>query len=380
MLKSFHFLVLTMGLLLFSCEGDKIQPSPTTLNPEQQLQKKVQQFEAELERELAEMETEGAIGLRSQIVLPAGSIDGLAAAIEEAGPGGTVLLESGPHVETGTVNIDHRIRLIGEDNATLIFDSAPLEVAGNIEVGLHFLDANRSVVRNIDFRVAGAVGGTAILLQNSHRTMVTRSSMEDFQFGVLIERSDRVFITHNDIAVSDLWQVGAPIVQSFGIVAINGRDARVYANRLSGGVTGIWACDKNGYIARNEFFGNLQGIILCRVPAEYNYRLPDGYLLAADLSCTNWAVFLNESHDNLDYGYQVIDGANNNFLLANTARDNLSGAYEFAGDTERFGLGITPTSFENTALIFSNDAYLDCGADNIIIGGSALDNTSGNCF
>lgn len=380
MLKSTHFLAICLGLLLCSCEAEQFQQTPPSPNSEAALQEKVQQLEAEIEQELADVEAENTVDLRSQVVLPAGSVDGLAAAIAEAGPGGTVLLESGPHVETGTVTINHRIRLTGHSGATIIFDSAPLEVAGNVEVGLHFLNASRSVVRNIDFRVAGAVGGAAILLQNSDRCYITRNSMEEFQFGVLIERSDRAYIVNNDIAVSDLWQIGDPIVQSFGIVAVNGVKARVYNNRLSGGVTGIWACDKDGYLARNEFFNNLQGIILCRVPAEYNYRLPDGYLLAADLSCADWAVFLNDSHDNIDYGYQIIDGANNNFLLANTASDNASGAYEFAGDTERFGLGLTPTSFDNTALIFSNDTYLNCGQGNLIIGGAALDNSEGNCF
>lgn len=90
---------------------------------------------------------------------------------------------------------------------------------------------------------------------------------------------------------------------------------------------------------------------------------------------------MNDAHDNLDVGYQVIDGANNNLLLANTATNNVRAAYEFAGDTERFvGLGLTPSSFSNTALIFGNDTYIDCGEANQVFGGTALDNTGANCF
>ena len=39
------------------------------------------------------------------VALPAGSIDGLAAAIASAGPGGTVILKSGLHTESGTVTV-----------------------------------------------------------------------------------------------------------------------------------------------------------------------------------------------------------------------------------------------------------------------------------
>ncbi len=373
-------LALVLALFFFACTADTIQPTETSTDATEALQEKTRQLEVEITEEIAELEAEELISPRSHIVLPAGSVDGLADAIADAGPGGTVVLATGPHVETETVTITHRIRLVGEDGAELIFDDAPIEVSGQVEVGLHFIGANRCLVRNIDFRIAGAVGGTAILLQESDRAFITRNTMEDYQFGVLIEKSNRTFITQNDIAVSDLWQIGETIVQSFGIVNVNGLRTRVYGNQLSGGITGVWACDKGGYIAHNEFFNNLEGIILCKVPAEYNYLLPDGYLLAAEVSCKDWAVFLNDSHDNLDAGYQVIDGANNNFILANSAMNNVRVAYEFAGDTERFGLGVTPSSFNNTTLIFGDDTYVDCGQGNQVFGGTALDNTGENCF
>ena len=368
-------------LFLTACQKEAVvEPFPTT--PSQEiLTAQLAEHEAILNAELAELEAELEGTARSQVVLPAGSVDGLAAAIAEAGPGGTVLIESGLHSESGTVLIEHQVSLIGEEDAVLIFDTEPIEILGYVEPALHFRNAPRSLVRGINFEVAGPVGGAAIIVEDSDRTVINRCSMEEFQFGIMIQNSDWVYAIRNTIAASPLWLTQTTIFQSFGIVVVNGQRARVYSNTLSGGITGIWACDRRGYIVGNEFFGNLEGIILCKVPSEYNYLLPNGDLMAAEFSGEKWAVFYNDSHDNFDYGYQIIDGAASNFLVQNTASDNLSGAYEFAGETTRFGLtNPSPTSANNIAWIGNGDSYLDCGLDNQIVGGIALDNTGGNCF
>ena len=53
------------------------------------------------------------------LTLPAGSVDQLAAAIAEAGPGGEVVLAAGIHKISGTVIVDIPVSIVGEDGAIL---------------------------------------------------------------------------------------------------------------------------------------------------------------------------------------------------------------------------------------------------------------------
>src|SRR5688572_18640721 len=62
--------------------------------------------------ELAPQPTPGAPAVTGvTVTLPAGSVDGLAAAIAAAGPGGRVLVKSGAHTESGPVVIPHTLLL-----------------------------------------------------------------------------------------------------------------------------------------------------------------------------------------------------------------------------------------------------------------------------
>lgn len=369
--------------ILFGCQAtDLAEPDNSiTATDEEQLLARYQEEAAQLEEEIATIEAE-AVGIgRSSITLETGSVDGLQAAVDQAGPGGTVLVESGDHFESGTVLIEHQVSIIGEEGARLVFETDPLEVLGFIEPALHFKDAPRSRVRGLIMDVGTEVGGAAIVLEDSDRTFISRNVISDYQFGILVQNSDFIYAIRNEIAASTLWQSQTIIVQSFGVVVANGSRARIYSNKLSGGITGVWACDRLGNIAGNEFFGNLQGIILCKVPEEYSYLLPNGDLVAAESSATRWSVFNNNAYDNIFYGYQIIDGAKDNFLVKNEASNNGNGDYEFAGETTRFMLiNPSPTSETNIAWIDNKDTYLDCGLDNNIFGGTEMDNTGGACF
>lgn len=372
--KPQHYVLPLFALLLFACEPETLT-APTPADAETaQLETRLAEIEADFDAELVAMEAEwSAWPKAATVTVPAGSSDALAAAIAEAGENGTVVLAAGMHTESATVMIPHRIRLRGEDGAVLVFDSGPFEGTGIIEVGLHVQGAPRTLIQNLEMRVTGAVGGAAILFERSDFSAALRNTITDYQFGILIQHSDRVYAIRNEIAASPLWQTGE-ITQSFGMIVINGRQARIYSNKLSGGITGVWACDRNGYLAGNELFGNLEGIILCRVPVEYNYTLPNGDVMFAEVSGAGWSVFSNDAHDNIQFGYQIIDGANRNFIVKNTASNNGQASYEFAGETGRFGLpNNAPTTFGNTAWIDKEDTYLDCGEENRIFGGEFVE-------
>jgi len=114
---------------------------------------------------------------------------------------------------------------------------------------------------------------------------------------------------------------------------------------------------------------NFIGIILCCVPDE-GFTLPGGELVGSALSGTQWKATGNNATGNLDAGYLVIDGANNNLLVANNASNNGTYDIDLTADTYRFGF-LTPASFENRVIAapFANIRIKDCGNDNIISGG-----------
>jgi nitrous oxidase accessory protein NosD len=378
MLKHFtHTCLLAIILVFCACENDNLI-APTE-QPDQEYTQRHAELETMMETELAEIESEVALSPRSVVTLPAGSVDGLAAAIADAGPGGTVNVASGPHIESGTVTINFPIRLMGEDGAVLIFDTDPLSIAGTIVPALHVLDAPRSIISNLEIRPANAVGGTGILLENSDRSIVIRNKTFDQENGVLVQYSDRVYLVGNDFHSSPLWLSGE-IASSFGVIVINGKNARLYNNKYSDGFCGVWTCDRNGVLAGNLLKENLYGLIICKVPEAFNYVLPSGETAFADLTGTRWSVFNNDANGNFDTGYLIIDGADRNFLIGNRASNNVRLEYDFAGETSRFGL-LTPPSVRNIGFIPSGDRVLDCGDRNRIFGGDQVDASgAGVCF
>lgn len=87
----------------------------------------------------------------------------------------------------------------------------------------------------------------------------------------------------------------------------------------------------------------------------------------------------NDASDNLDTGHLVIDGANHNFLVNNTASNNGTYDIELVWDSYRFGF-LTPACFENTVIVGSpNRTVKDCGIGNTVIGGTQIDITAAPC-
>jgi hypothetical protein len=159
---------------------------------------------------------------------------------------------------------------------------------------------------------------------------------------------------------------------------MNGKSAYVTDNKVSNSLFGIWACDEWGTLERNETFGNYIGTIVCNVPA--GYILPSGELTGSLVPGTGWKVRNNNSHDNFNIGYIVIDGANNNLLENNNAFNNGSYDIELTTDTYRFGF-LTPAAYKNTVIAgaYPNITIKDCGNGNTVIGGVQVDTGSDPC-
>jgi len=315
-------------------------------------------------------------GGRRVVVIPAGSEDALAAAIAEVREGGVILLRAGEHKESGTVTVDHRVTIVGEPGAILVADTKPL---ATVQPALHLLSAGRAIVWGLDFRPKETVGGTAILLENSPNALIGHNIMRDYQYGVLIEHSDHASIWRNTIIATSAWRSGE-LAAVYGIVAINGKHVEIGKNDVSNAFFGIWVCDKNGEVEQNNLHGNYIGLIFCKV-AEFDFTLPGGKPAPADFTATNWRATGNNATDNLDAGYLVIDGANDNLLESNNGSNNGTYDLDLTGDTYRFGF-LTPKSVNNKVVAgqFQNVIIKNCGENNTIIGGQLVDNTQDPCL
>lgn len=344
---SLFFITSTMLLLVSACEKEKLQTPETMTYP---------------------------VELRDAVTIPAGSVDALAAALAQSS---TVILEAGLHTETQGVTVSGYHRIIGQPGAVLRIASAPSTSYPLLcNPALHLKNAGNSTIQGIKIEPADAIGGTAILVENSPKAVVQQCEISQFQFGIVVEKSSLTTIFKNKLSVTDAWQSGG-VPEAHGIVVMNGQNCKVEYNEVSGALFGIWACDKNGKCFRNNLHDNYLGIILCKVPLG-SFELPGGEVTGAVYSCGNWTVRRNNSHHNLTTGYLVIDGANKNLVEHNVAESNGTYDYELVGDSYRFGF-LTPFCFDNTVRVGDGNTVKDCGQNNMVVGGVWIDTNTDPC-
>jgi hypothetical protein len=314
------------------------------------------------------------------VIVPANSRNVLAHAIKEAGEDGFVYLKSGVHTETEGITIKNDLTLSGQTGAVLKID-APLLLQANatspyvIKPAIHILGASADIF-NLTIKPMITDGGVAILVENADRSVISRSTFEGFQAAIMVEKSDKVSISHNTIKGTSLWQTGA-VSTAPSITIMNGKNAYVGYNEVSNSVFGIWACSLDGVCERNYTYGNFIGIILCKVPTAL--QLPSGAVTGSINSATRWKTRNNKSTDN-QFGYIVIDGANNNLIENNEAARNAAYDMELTTDTYRFGF-LTPKSYNNTVNVgsFKNIRIKDCGENNHINGGIKINTATDPC-
>jgi nitrous oxidase accessory protein NosD len=314
--------------------------------------------------------------------IPAGSTNALAQAINSACEGGVIYLKSGVHTENLALTITKSVKIIGETGAVLKLKSSLSTVdtaTGNVKLkpSIHFLNAPRSLVQDLDIQVVDSDGATALLFENASESAVMRCKITKFQFAVVVEKSDRMVIMKNTIVASGAWQTGA-VSDAESITIMNGKSVYVADNDISNALFGIWPCDKWGTCERNYTHGNLYGIVLCKVPPYI--VMPNGRITGAENSATDWKTRNNKSTDNLDTGILVIDGANNNIVENNELSRNTGYDIELTTDTYRFGF-LTPLAFNNTvnAGNYPNIRVKDCGRNNRITGGVRINTTTDPC-
>lgn len=371
--------LLGAALLLAGCSRQTpLSPAP---QPEEALLGTVDLNELESIARAARLPAErGAVGRTNLVRVPAGSTDALAAALAAAGPHGVVLLEPGVHHERGTVSITEPITLLGAPGAVLESTTPTASLASPAIVpALWVHDTRGFVMRGIELRPAGGLGGTAVLLDHSPGAAIFECNVHDYQYSVLVESSDHVKLWDNRIAATLAWTFDPNVPEAHGIVVINGEHAMVARNQVSNALFGIWACSLKGIAYENRVSGNLIGLILCKVP-QGSYLLPSGAIVGANASATAWLAQANVATGNFATGILIIDGANQNRVISNESHDNGGYAVEFTSDTFRFGF-LTPASFDNTFVAgkFPETQVKDCGNGNRILGGVLVDNALEPC-
>lgn len=309
------------------------------------------------------------------VELPAGSVDGLQAAVDAAGEGGTVIVKAGEHTENGLVTIGHQIQIIGEKGATITLNNPFIEqFPTKFSGGLHLKNAPGSQIKNIDFVASAGAAGSALLIEESDYSVIVENSFINFQYTITVVSSSRTTVRKNHI-VGDPNKILAP--ENLGITIVSGHSCSVIDNYVTGMTFGIWYCERGGIGWGNETNGNFYGQILCKVP-EGGYIGPDDNLLFAKQPGNRWLLALNNSSDNLYGGMVVIDGAFQNTLLANQGSGN--GAYDvdLVGPTMRFGF-FTPTSSKNQVWAYAGQTIKDCGENNRVMGGTLVDTSLDPC-
>lgn len=379
--NTFIKLIAILPFLLIGCQKD-IKQDPPTLQPnENNYYKPSDSYLRNLEA-LAIPPTD--ISSRSSCYwteLAAGSNNALAAAITNACAGGVIFLKNGVHTETNPITITKSIIIIGEAGAVLKVKSSLslLDARGNYKINpfIHFLNAPRSAVLDLNIQPMDTNGSTAILFENSHESGVLRSKFTGFQSAVILENSDRMAIMRNTIVGTSAWQTD-PNLQAQSVIIMNGYSAYVSDNDISNSAVGIWPCSKWGTCERNYTHGDFIGIILCNV-AKFMI-LPSGQITGSLSPATGWKVRNNLSTDNFNIGYIVADGSNNNLLENNDAARNALYDMELLTDSYRFGF-LTPFVYNNVvnAGAYQYIRIKDCGKNDIINGGVRVNTTTDPC-
>lgn len=335
------------------------------------------------------------------VEIPAGSVNALAGALAAAGAGGTVVLESGVHSESGEVLVTLPVRILGEPGAILETATVPANAYPiSVTAGLHFKNAPGSTVRGVWFRPPGSsVGNCAVILEDSPACEVAGNQMTQLQYGVFVQGSDEAVIRGNTISLSGNWQLPpgdlAYLVDSEGIISNTGQHVLIADNQISGGLFGVFASDGYGELKGNTITGNFFGIFFCHnkdVGAPYYYQFSGSPQFGVQ-PATSWLARNNIVHGNA-WGLMVTDGSHDNVLSNNDASGNANPVFgsvppgydiELTGDTVRFAPNppLAAASYNNTVIQHQDGTIVvkDCGNNNIVKGHVTLvDTTKDPCF
>lgn len=314
---------------------------------------------------------------RSTIVLPAGSVDQLAAALQSAS---TVILAPGLHTETQMVPVTGHVKIMGQPGAVLRIAAPPvLNFSLPFTPGLSLNNASGTMIMNLTIEPLEPLSGIAIWINSSSKVTIQNCHISGFQNSITVYKSPLASIFNNTVEANPAWQTGQlPFVMGIGVYS--GDAAVIERNEISGAFFGCVVADKNGAFRNNILHHNYLGFGLAAFPIGAG-ALPDGTLIGSDFPATSWNCRNNTAYNNFFTGYFIGGGANHNFMLDNNAYGNARYDIELSGDTNRFGW-LSTFCHHNTVLSnkYPNLLIKNCGVNNIVEGGVMVDTALDPCF
>ena len=387
-------LALAVVTLITACTSNSLSPTAAEQPSDQDL-KWLDQKEAEAERRIAEHEAtilnhpnylESAGKTASPTVyLQAGSVDGLQAAVDQAGPYGKVVVKPGLHIENQTVNITHPVRIIGESGAIIQSNVAPtVDFSGFPAIPPTFTPSifidGADYVRIINLTFVPnptlGYGELAIGINESEYAYIRGNTFQDFDCAVFSRKADYVLVLRNTaegVASDGLGAFG------LGFLHASGSSPSYVKNTLNDFAIAQFYCDMNGLGCQNTGSNSYDNMILCKWPTVFS-QFPNGDLVAADTTAVDWLVASNQANS-CAVGYRVTDGATNNLLINNNATNSTFYDALFRTDIQDPLLGLLPAAFGNT---FDSRRYpgllvKDCGDNNTIIAATLVDTAVDTC-
>ena len=319
----------------------------------------------------------------NEIVIPANSVDALAKAIQDAEENGTIRLASGIHTESGTITIDKKVCIIGDDGAVLIVDTKPTLIPGEpLDPAVHFYGINGACIENIEIRPVDPIGGTGIILEQSNQSYIRKCKIYRHQYSIAVEASNDVIIENNIIEYSDGWQTGvAPI--GHGILIINGKRVNIIGNSISKAFFGAWISDLEGIFNNNMVTDNYIGVVPCAIP-DSSAVMPRSNVVYSMIPGSFWTIKNNTCERNV-IGILLYDGASECIVENNDCKNNsridieLGKAWEIGEGALQLPFPIDRAKHNKVnAGSYTNIRVRDCGWSNQIIGVTPI--SDGDCF
>lgn len=319
----------------------------------------------------------------NEIVIPAGSVDALTKAIDDIEENGIIRLAAGTHSESGTVTINKKIKIVGDNGAILVVNTQPTIVPEEpLQPAIHVNGVEGFCIENIELRPSDAIGGTGFILEQSNNSCITNCKIYNHQYSICIQASDDVKIKGNRLECANGWKTGTGPA-AHGILLINGKRAHIESNHISQAIFGAWIGDLGGYFIDNTIEDNYIGVVPCAIP-DSSAVMPRSNVAYTMIPGSFWTVSNNVCRNN-GVGILLYDGASecvveNNDCSNNTIIDIELGKQQEAGEGS-LNLPFPVDRTKKNKVIggnFPNVRVRDCGWGNQVIGAVVVND--GDCF
>jgi parallel beta-helix repeat protein len=260
-----------------------------------------------------------AAAMAADVEVPGDSLNAIQAAVDQAGPGGTVILKSGDHVLTQTVIIAHDgLRIVAQSGADLLGRS---EVAGAFlplfsiqatDVQLNGLDVDADPANLGDLSLAVASG--------AHGLVVTKCRADRVVQLVNAGDANSATITKNKVIAIEPVNGAAPesnlaVIRSSGAGVVQILKNKLEGPRAAGssGITCLPPAESGHTVDKNRIVGFDKGIRadgpgVFKARKNRIVRCTNGIDMADSTVAVGWVIFKNKVIDNLAAGIYLQDG------------------------------------------------------------------------